>query len=98
MCATPTRSNARVAAFARSPNGGLIVPGSALAIVHRKLIIELAARHKLPAVYPIRFFVTDGGLISYGADADRTVPARGRLRRPYSQGREAGRHAGAGAD
>jgi putative tryptophan/tyrosine transport system substrate-binding protein len=57
-----------VAAFARSSNGGLIVPGSALAIVHRKLIIELAARHKLPAVYSIRFFVTDGGLISYGAD------------------------------
>jgi putative ABC transport system substrate-binding protein len=57
-----------VAAFARSSNGGLIVPGSALAIVHRKLIIELAARHKLPAVYFIRFFVTDGGLISYGAD------------------------------
>ena len=57
-----------VAAFARSSNGGLIVPGSALAIVHRKLIIELAARHKLPAVYSISFFVTDGGLISYGAD------------------------------
>ena len=58
-----------VAAFARSPNGGLIVPGSSLAIVHRKLIIELAARYKLPVVYPIRFFVTAGGLISYGADA-----------------------------
>ena len=57
-----------VSAFARSSNGGLIVPGSALAIVHRKLIIALAARHKLPAVYPISFFVTDGGLISYGAD------------------------------
>ena len=57
-----------VAAFARSSNGGLIVPGSALVIVHRKLIIELAARHKLPAVYSISFFVTDGGLISYGAD------------------------------
>ena len=62
-----------VSAFARSSNGGLIVPGSALAIVHRKLIIALAARHKLPAVYPISFFVTDGGLISYGADGiDRT--------------------------
>ena len=63
-----------VAAFARSSNGGLIVPGSALAIVHRKLIIALAARHKLPAVYPIRFFATDGGLISYGADG--TEPHR----------------------
>jgi putative ABC transport system substrate-binding protein len=59
-----------VTAFARSPNGGLIVPGSALVVVHRKLIIALAARHKLPAVYPIRPFATDGGLISYGADAN----------------------------
>ena len=59
-----------VTAFARSPNGGLIVPGSALVVVHRKLIIELAARHKLSAVYPIRPFATDGGLISYGADAN----------------------------
>ena len=57
-----------VTAFARSPNGGLIVTASALATVHRDLIVTLAARHKLPAVYPDRFFVTGGGLISYGAD------------------------------
>ena len=57
-----------VAAFARSPNGGLIVTASALAHVHRELIIALAARHKLPAVYPTRYFVTAGGLISYGPD------------------------------
>jgi putative tryptophan/tyrosine transport system substrate-binding protein len=57
-----------VAAFARSPNGGLIVTGSALAQLHRNLIITLAARHKLPAVYFERFFVTGGGLISYGPD------------------------------
>src|SRR5262245_32852440 len=57
-----------VAAFARSPNSGLIVTGSALATVHRKLIISLAARHKLPAVYVGRYFVTDGGLISYAPD------------------------------
>ena len=57
-----------VAAFARSPNGGLILTGSALATVHRKLIINLAARHKLPAVYVTRYFVMDGGLISYGID------------------------------
>ena len=57
-----------VAAFARAPNGGLIVTASALAIVHRDLIIALAARHKLPAVYSDRFFVTAGGLISYGPD------------------------------
>jgi putative ABC transport system substrate-binding protein len=52
-----------VTAFAHSLNGGLIVPGSGLATVHRELIIRLAARHKLP-----RYFVTSGGLISYGAD------------------------------
>jgi putative ABC transport system substrate-binding protein len=57
-----------VTAFARSPNGGLIVPGSGLAAAHRDLIITLAARHKLPAVYFARYFVTDGGLISYGPD------------------------------
>jgi putative ABC transport system substrate-binding protein len=57
-----------VAAFARSANGGLIVTGSALAQLHRNLIIALAARHKLPAVYFERFFVAVGGLISYGPD------------------------------
>ena len=57
-----------VAAFARSSNGGLIVTASALAVVHRNLIITLAARHNLPAVYFTRHFVTGGGLISYGSD------------------------------
>ena len=57
-----------VTAFARSPNGGLIVTASALARVHRDLIVTLAARHKLPAVYYRRYFVTGGGLISYGPD------------------------------
>jgi putative tryptophan/tyrosine transport system substrate-binding protein len=57
-----------VAAFARSSDGGLIVTGSALAVVHRDLIITLAARHKLPAVYYERNFVAAGGLISYGPD------------------------------
>jgi putative ABC transport system substrate-binding protein len=57
-----------VAAFARSPNGGLIITGSALAVVHRHLIITLAAKHQLPAVYFQRTLVADGGLISYGAD------------------------------
>ena len=57
-----------VAAFARGPNGGLIVTGSALGIVHRELIAQVAARHKLPAVFPGRFYVTSGGLISYGPD------------------------------
>jgi putative ABC transport system substrate-binding protein len=57
-----------VTAFARSHNGGLIVTGSGPATVHRDLIVSLAARHKLPAVYYERFFVTAGGLVSYGAD------------------------------
>jgi putative tryptophan/tyrosine transport system substrate-binding protein len=57
-----------VTAFARSANGGLIVTGSALAAIHTNLIVSLAARHKLPAVYYERFFATAGGLISYGPD------------------------------
>jgi putative ABC transport system substrate-binding protein len=57
-----------ITAFAREPNGGLIVTGSALAASHRDLIIALAARHRLPAVYPQRFYVTGGGLMSYGPD------------------------------
>jgi len=57
-----------VAAFARSSNSGLIVTASALAQGHRELIITLATRHKLPAVYFDRSFVAVGGLISYGPD------------------------------
>ena len=55
-----------IAAFARSPNGGLIITGSALAVVHRDVTIALAARHRLPAVYYERHFAVAGGLISYG--------------------------------
>jgi putative ABC transport system substrate-binding protein len=57
-----------VAAFARAPNGGLIVTASGLADLHRHLIVTLAARHKLPAVYNERSFVAAGGLVSYGPD------------------------------
>jgi putative ABC transport system substrate-binding protein len=57
-----------VADFARSGNGGLIPTSSAVALRYRDLIITLAARHKLPAIYWERFFVTSGGLISYGPD------------------------------
>jgi putative ABC transport system substrate-binding protein len=57
-----------VTAFVRGSNGGLIVTGSAPVTIHRDLIITLAARHKLPAVYYERFFVAAGGLISYGPD------------------------------
>jgi putative ABC transport system substrate-binding protein len=58
-----------VVAFAREPNGGLIVLASPLQIVQRDLIVTLAARHRLPAVYGFRFFVASGGLISYGPDS-----------------------------
>jgi len=52
--------------FARTPNGGLIVLSQGLGQIYCKLIIELAARYRLPAVYPSRIFVADGGLVSYG--------------------------------
>ena len=57
-----------VTAFARGSDGGLIVVVSAASLTHRDLIVALAARHRLPAVYFNRFFVTGGGLISYGAN------------------------------
>jgi putative tryptophan/tyrosine transport system substrate-binding protein len=57
-----------VTAFARSPNGGLIVTAGTSPAIHRELISTLAARHRLPAVYPFRYFVIEGGLISYGPD------------------------------
>jgi len=58
-----------IAAVDRNPNSGLIVTGSNLALVHRDLIVTLAARYKLPAVYPLSLFVTGGGLISYAPEA-----------------------------
>ena len=57
-----------LAAFARKPNGGLIVNGDAFTSVHREQIIAVAARNRLPAIYPYRFYAADGGLISYGVD------------------------------
>jgi putative ABC transport system substrate-binding protein len=58
-----------VATFARRPNGGLILTASASAAARRGVFITLAARHKLPAVYPSRYYVASGGLISYGPDS-----------------------------
>jgi putative tryptophan/tyrosine transport system substrate-binding protein len=63
-----------VTGFARSPNGGLVLTSSAQAIRHRELIIALAARHHLPAIYPYHLFVISGGLMSYGIDT--TEPLR----------------------
>ncbi|HVI64461.1 MAG TPA: ABC transporter substrate binding protein [Bradyrhizobium sp.] len=57
-----------VTSFTRLPDSGLIVTGSPLAYFHRELIIALAARYRLPAVYSDRVYVADGGLISYGPD------------------------------
>jgi putative tryptophan/tyrosine transport system substrate-binding protein len=58
-----------VTAFARSSNGGLIVTASPVATRHRELIITLAVRHRLPATYPYRYYVAEGGLISYGPNS-----------------------------
>jgi putative ABC transport system substrate-binding protein len=57
-----------ITAFARFPNGGLVMASTPLANLHLDLIVALAARHKLPAVYFDRSFVAAGGLVSYGAD------------------------------
>ena len=64
----PAEMERTVAAFANSPNGGLIITANGAAVVHRSLIIAMAARHKLPTVYWQRHFVEAGGLISYGDD------------------------------
>ncbi len=64
----PAEIERAIEAFAREPNGGLIVLPGPITINHREMIIALAARHRLPAAYPFRFFVTSGGLVSYGAD------------------------------
>ena len=65
----PSEVERAITAFAHAPNSGLIVTGSNFAITHRELIIKLVSQHRLPTVYPIRFFVAAGGLISYGPDA-----------------------------
>jgi putative tryptophan/tyrosine transport system substrate-binding protein len=57
-----------IGSFARVPNGGLLLPPDSATILHRDLVIALAAQHQLPAVYAFRFFVVAGGLMSYGTD------------------------------
>jgi putative tryptophan/tyrosine transport system substrate-binding protein len=64
----PSEIERGIIEFASEPNGGLIVTPNSLAIVHRELIINLAARYKLPAIYPFRYFVEGGGLMAYGPD------------------------------
>ena len=65
----PTEIERAITAFAREPNGGLIVTGSPAAANHRKLIIALALQHRLPNVYGFRYYPASGGLASYGPDA-----------------------------
>jgi putative ABC transport system substrate-binding protein len=64
----PTEIEQAIATFASSPNGGMVLTASALSAVHHNLIISLAARYKLPTVYVEKYYVADGGLISYGPD------------------------------
>ena len=64
----PSEIERALVTFAREPNGGLIAVSGSQVLVHRDLIVALAARHHLPAVYPYRSHVMSGGLISYGAD------------------------------
>ena len=65
---------AAMTALAREPGGGLVLPPDNFSYVHRKMIFALAARHRLPAVYPFRFMAREGGLVSYGVDLGETFP------------------------
>jgi len=62
-----------MAALAREPGGGLVLPPDNFSYVHRSIIFALAARHRLPAEYPFRFMAREGGLVSYGVDLPRAA-------------------------
>jgi putative ABC transport system substrate-binding protein len=79
-----------VAEFARGSNGGLVVTGSPFGATHPDMIVALAARYKLPAVYPLRRYVDDRRPRCLWVGFRKSVPTRSRLRGPHSQGREAG--------
>jgi putative ABC transport system substrate-binding protein len=64
----PAEIEWRIGTFAQEPNGALIVTPNAVSLAHRGLFVALAVRHRLPAVYPYRFFASAGGLVSYGLD------------------------------
>src|SRR5262249_54525431 len=82
-----------ITAFARAPNGGLIVLAQPRTLVHRGSIIKFATDHQLPAVYNSRLFTAGGGLISYGGKYSRPVTPSGSIRRSHSEGRETNRSA-----
>src|SRR5262245_7018451 len=69
-----TDIEAAIADLAREPGGGVVVPPDNFSYVHRGLIFTLAARHRVPAVYPFRFMAREGGLVSYGVDLGETFP------------------------
>ena len=92
----PPEIERALVSFAAGSNGGLIVTSSPSAARHRDLIVRLAARHRVPAVYSFRYYVTDGGLMSYGPDP--IDPLRRVAGYVHPQWREAGRASGAGAD
>jgi putative ABC transport system substrate-binding protein len=88
-----------MASIAHEPGGGLIISTDTFLYTNRKLIFKLAARHRLPAIYGILGTAGEGGLIYYGVDVvRRSVSKGGRLRRPDTPRRQAGRLAGATAD
>ena len=87
-----------MAEFARGSNGGLILVPTAQTLIHRELIITLAARHQLPTIYPYRYFVTAGGLMCYGPDEIEQYRRGGELHRPYPAGRKACRPPGTSTD
>ena len=87
-----------VSEFAREPNGGLIVVPHAVTVEHRNNILGLAARYRLPALYSLRNVAQSGGLISYGTNPIDPFRQGACLCRPYPQGRETSRPAGAIAD
>ena len=99
--AMPIQSDAEIEAaltmFARQPSGGLIAIPDSFTGQHRDLIIALAARYRLPALYAILSSTPSGGLMAYAVDTRDHDAARGRLCRPHPQGRKAGRPAGAAA-
>ena len=70
----PQNIEAAIVDMAREPGGGLVVPPDNFSYVHRGLIFMLAARHRVPAVYPFRFMAREGGLVSYGVDLGETFP------------------------
>ena len=87
-----------VRAAAREPNGGLMVLPDISMTNYREAIIALAARQRVPAVYPFRYFAASGGLMVLRHRRDRGVLARSRLCRPHPQRRKARRFAGASSD